>query len=87
MPRQSVPPDLIEEVFRFNIALEEADAGALRDVRNDFERMLAQTGSELESAGHRYDSDSAPEALKQVGAVLGKRRFLARLLAQAESRG
>lgn len=84
---ESVPPDLIEDVFRFNMAVEEADPAAMEEIRRGFGAMLDQAARELASAGRRYDAAPSPEALTQIGAVLGKRRFLARLLAQAEKRG
>lgn len=82
---ENVPPELIEEVFRFNMALEEADAAAAREIRAAFEGLLGETARELQSAAAAYDADGPP-ALPRLAAVLGKRRFLIRLLAQAESR-
>ncbi len=82
---ESVPPELIEEVYGYNLAIEEADAEALAEARRKFAVLLEETGTELEDAARRYDDDPGPEALARVGALLARRRFLSRLLAPAGS--
>ncbi len=83
---ERVPQELIEEVYGYNLALEEADAEALAEARRKFAGMLEDTAAELEQAARRYDAEPGPEALARVGALVGRRRFLTRLLAAAESR-
>jgi len=59
--KQIVPPDLLEEVFELNMALEELRSGdedarpALESARTKFRGMLAEIDSGLEGSFVKYD--------------------------------
>jgi molecular chaperone HscB len=80
---ESVSPDLIQEVFGYNMALEEEGPEKLQEIRRSFEALVEESGRELQVAIIQYDAEAAREVLARIAAVLGRRRFLLRLLAQS----
>jgi molecular chaperone HscB len=79
---KQVPPELLEEVFALNEALEEQNAAQLEAGRSRFEALRAQTDLELQSLFGQFDAgDSA--APGQIRALLNRRRYIMNLLATA----
>ena len=92
--RQVAPPDLLEEAFELNMALEEMKMDPDPNVRADLETartkftaMLAQTHQQLESLWTQWDTaetaqDSATkdEAKQAMVALLNRRSYIRNLV-------
>ncbi len=84
---KDVPPELLEEVFELNMALEELRDGdesvrpQLDEARANFLGMLAGIDSELEQQFAAYDA-AKPEALGAVRKLLNRRKYIQNLVAQ-----
>lgn len=85
-----VPPELLEEVFELNMALEELRGGdesarpQLEAAGKNFQSMLAATGSQLESLFARWDADPAKDALADIRGVLNRRKYIQNLVNEVE---
>lgn len=83
---KEVPPELLEEVFELNMALEEIRGGdesalpQLRAARQRFETMQAEIDAELATAGKRYDGSHDAAALDEIREALNRRRYISNLL-------
>ena len=83
---KDVPPELLEEVFELNMALEEAgdgDAGAVDQIasmRTRFQSMLADVDRKIAAASAAWDADHARESLTQLRAHLNRRKYIANLI-------
>ena len=78
----SKQPELLEEVFALNEALEERNAAQLEAGRLRFEAARTQADAELQALFARFDAgDSAVPA--QIRAVLNRRRYIVNLLETA----
>jgi molecular chaperone HscB len=93
--KQVAPPDLLEEAFELNMALEEMKMGGddpeareqLETARTKFTSMLAETQKNLESLWTQWDaavdanSDSAKESAKlAMVALLNRRSYIRNLV-------
>ncbi len=82
---KDVPPELLEEVFELNMALEEIRGGdesalpQLEGARNRFAGMQKEIDLELEAIGARVDSGDKT-ALEQVRSALNRRKYISNLL-------
>jgi len=87
---KSVPPELLEEVFELNMALEEVKMGdreaipQLRQSHKSFQQMLAETDHGLESDFSAWDSTQNPELLDRLRARLNHRKYISNLLRETE---
>jgi molecular chaperone HscB len=87
---QDVPPELLEEVFELNMALEElrtGDAGArpqLEAARIRFLEMRAAADAQLADLFGRYDAGRDRAILAQIRAVLNRRRYIENLVREVE---
>jgi len=85
---KDVPPELLEEVFELNMALEEVregDTGARDDIeaaRRRFEGMRGEIDAELEQQFARWDATADREALAAVRGLLNRRKYITNLIAQ-----
>jgi molecular chaperone HscB len=88
---RDVPPELLEEVFELNIALEELKSGdehalpQLESARRNFMNMRAEIDSELQKLFAAYDasdaqSETAKQALHEIRGVLNRRRYIENLI-------
>jgi molecular chaperone HscB len=79
---KQVPPELLEEVFALNEALEEHNAAQLEAGRSHFEALRAETDLELQSQFAQFDEGdlAAPERIR---ALLNRRRYIVNLLQTA----
>src|SRR5579863_5991648 len=72
---KEVPPELLEEVFELNMALEESDAEAIAQARTKFEKMQAAIDNDLTEKYREYDERRSPETLRQIRALLNRRKY------------
>ncbi len=81
---KDVPPELLEEVFELNMALEEIRGGddsarpQLDSARERFAAMQAEIDSDLAALFVRQDSEG--DALDAIAANLNRRRYISNLL-------
>jgi molecular chaperone HscB len=86
---RDVPPELLEEVFELNMALEEArdgDAAAKEEVARamtKFERLLSQIDSERDQIFLAYDASPSRETLTSLRSLLNRRKYLQNLVRDA----
>src|SRR5713101_3950935 len=83
---KNVPPELLEEVFELNMALEEMRGGddsarpQLEAARKNFTGMLSDVDAQLERLFEGYDSSGDREKLSQMRGLLNRRRYIRNLL-------
>ena len=88
---KDVPPELLEEVFELNMALEEArdgDAGAKAEVSRAltrFEDLLASLDAERDRIFAAYDAAPDRETLARLRALLNRRKYLQNLVRDARA--
>lgn len=81
---KDVPPELLEEVFELNMAIEEADSAQIATFRNRFEGMRAQLDSEMNGAFSSWDSTQNRDALSTVRGLLNRRKYITNLINQTD---
>ncbi|MBI5083690.1 MAG: Fe-S protein assembly co-chaperone HscB [Acidobacteria bacterium] len=91
---KDVPPELLEEVFELNMALDELRAGdsevlpQLQESRHNFKLMLARIDSVLEEHFQRHDGQqdvaSRRAVLEQIRNVLHRRRYISNLVSEVD---
>lgn len=87
---KDVPPELLEEVFELNMALEELRHGdedaraSLKEAHDKFVEMRSTADGELAALGKRYDESQDRALLQQIRAVLNRRRYIRNLVAEVE---
>lgn len=83
---KDVPPELLEEVFELNMALEELSGGdeaarpQLQSARQNFSGMLAASDGELQSLFEKYDAAQDRDTLGQIRATLNRRKYIQNLV-------
>src|SRR5580658_9529702 len=83
---KDVPPELLEEVFELNMALEEIRGGdesarpQLDLARERFAGMQAEIDSGLVDLFARHDAEGSREVLDQILGSLNRRRYISNLL-------
>lgn len=83
---KDVPPELLEEVFELNMALEESDQQAIAEARMKFEKMLAEVDRELTGRFVEYDQGPSRDMLAEVRALLNRRRYIENLVLKTENK-
>lgn len=91
---RDVPPELLEEVFELNEALDELKAGEreilpqLDQMRKHFMEMLGQMDAGLEASFQRHDAQAGEEArraaLEQIRSILHRRRYVNNLVSEVD---
>jgi len=87
---KDAPPELLEEIFELNMALEELRGGdesareQLISAQERFTSMLGEADSSLASLFGRYDETSDKAVLDEVRAVLNRRKYVSNLLRDVE---
>jgi molecular chaperone HscB len=87
---KNVPPELLEEVFELNMALEELRSGddsarpALEDARNKFVSMRDQVDAELAAMFAAYDRKRDGGLLAEIRGLLNRRRYIRNLVNEVE---
>lgn len=88
---KDVPPELLEEVFDLNMALEEMRGGdesarpQLEEAKSKFVEMRREIDGQMKSLFSKYDaaesaSETAKQALHEIRGVLNKRRYIENLI-------
>jgi len=87
---KNVPPELLEEVFELNMALEELRGGdesarqSLEDARNKFTGMRDAIDRELAEKFREYDGSRARGVLEAIRGILNRRRYIRNLVNEVE---
>jgi molecular chaperone HscB len=87
---KNVPPELLDEVFELNMALEELRGGddaarpALEDARNRFLGMRGQIDTELQAKFAEYDQKPDRNILAEIRGMLNRRRYIRNLVNEVE---
>jgi molecular chaperone HscB len=90
VPSKHVPPELLEEVFEMNIALEELRAGdesarpQLTEARGRFNHMRDEIDHGLSVLSSRYDEAGDASHLLAIRSVLDRRQYVANLIRDVE---
>jgi molecular chaperone HscB len=84
---KDVPPELLEEVFELNMALEESDAEAIAKARATFEAMQREIDEELGAKYLEYDGKESREVLGEIRGLLNRRRYVENLVQKTENIG
>lgn len=88
---KDVPPELLEEVFELNMALEELRSGQegvrqkLDEARRKFRALRESIDQELGALFAEYDRAPAPAIIAAIRGVLHRRRYADNLINQVES--
>lgn len=88
---KEAPPELLEEVFELNMALEELRGGdesarpQLIEARARFLAMRDAIDRELVAAGARYDAARDKAVLDEIRAALNRRRYIRNLIRDVEN--
>ena len=83
---KEAPPELLEEVFELNMALEELRSGddsvrsGLESAQTRFEGMLAGIDASLADLFAAHDAAASPATLREVRGALNRRRYVGNLL-------
>jgi molecular chaperone HscB len=86
---KDAPPELLEEVFELNMALEELRGGddsarpQLESARGRFDAMRAEIDASLNDA-FVGQAILSPAVLDQIRALLNRRRYISNLLREVE---
>ncbi|MGA2714359.1 MAG: Fe-S protein assembly co-chaperone HscB [Bryobacteraceae bacterium] len=88
---KDVPPEMLEEMFELNMALEELlesipETGGGAYVNGPWIQaadMLAKTDSDLQARFAEWDSDHRRETLAEIRGVLNRRKYISNLIAKA----
>jgi molecular chaperone HscB len=87
---KDVPPELLEEVFELNMALEELRSGddsardQLEQAREKFIGMRDEIDAGLSKLFAKYDAAKDRESLAEIRAVLNRRRYIRNLVNEVE---
>jgi molecular chaperone HscB len=80
---KGVPPELLEEVFELNEAIEESGKGeALEPFRQKFQSMRGEIDAELQDKFEEWDGAHDRQTLSAVRGLLNRRKYIANLIAQ-----
>ena len=87
---KDVPPELLEEVFELNMAVEEMRGGddsarpQLEQAEKNFTSPLAESGQQLEALFVEYDSANSLDVLAQIRNVLNRRKYVSNLVSEVQ---
>jgi molecular chaperone HscB len=87
---KDVPPELLEEVFDLNMALEELRSGErsglpqLEEARSKFNGLLEETDADLKELFEEWDREQKRETLASVRKALNRRKYLENLVNEVE---
>ena len=88
---KEAPPELLEEVFELNMALEELRGGdetarePLVQSQGRFLAMREETDEELAVLFKRYDAAPSEAILDEIRGVLNRRRYISNLVKEVEN--
>ena len=87
---KDVPPELLEEVFELNMALEEMRSGdesarpQIEQAEKTFTNMLAETDGQIEALFGQYDTERSRDVLVEIRNVLNRRKYIQNLVSEVE---
>ena len=87
---KDVPPELLEEVFELNMALEEMRAGddsarpQLEAAEKNFAAMLDDVDRQLGELFEQYDRSKSRETLSEIRGVLNRRKYIQNLVGEVQ---
>jgi molecular chaperone HscB len=87
---KNVPPELLEEVFELNMALEELREGdqaarpQLEGALQHFQDLQSGIDSQLEALFAQYDEKQDRSVLEEIRGVLNRRRYIRNLIKEVE---
>jgi molecular chaperone HscB len=87
---KDAPPELLEEVFELNMALEELRGGddsaraPLAEAQERFSGMRAEIDRALADLFVRYDATRDATALEEIRRALNRRRYISNLVKEVE---
>lgn len=87
---KDVPPELLEEVFELNEALEEIRGGddsarpQLEEARTKFAGMLRQVDEELQASFTQYDTSRNGDVLSAIRGLLNRRKYIQNLVSEVD---
>ena len=87
---KNVPPELLEEVFELNMALEELRGGddsarpALEEARDKFTGMRNDVDTQLKEKFAAYDRTADRGVLEEIRGILNRRRYIRNLVNEVE---
>jgi molecular chaperone HscB len=87
---KDVPPELLEEVFELNMALEEMRSGddsarpQLEQAEKNFSHMLCDSDAQLQSLFELYDASRSRDVLAQIRNALNRRKYIQNLVSEVE---
>ena len=82
---RDVPPELLEEVFELNMALEEMRGGddsarpRLDQAERNFTQMLSDVDGRLAALFEKYDRAASRDVLGEIRATLNRRKYVQNL--------
>jgi len=88
---KNVPPELLEEVFELNMALEEMRGGdnsarpQLEQAETNFSKMMSDADAQLQGLFEKYDAAPKRETLSEIRGVLNRRKYIQNLLSEVQS--
>jgi molecular chaperone HscB len=83
---KDVPPELLEEVFELNMALEEMRGGddsarpQLEQAEGNFTKMMNDLDNQLQALFEKYDNAPQRETLAEIRGVLNRRKYIQNLV-------
>ena len=86
---KDVPPELLEEVFELNMAIEVLRGGdvdvlpRLESARQRFEDMRNEVDREMQEKFSQWDAGRARETLVAIRGLLNRRKYITNLIAQS----
>ena len=87
---KDVPPELLEEVFELNMALEEMRGGddsarpQLEQAEKNFSNMLSEADEQLQNLFEQYDASQSREALAHIRNALNRRKYIQNLVSEVQ---
>ncbi len=88
---KDVPPELLEEVFDLNMALEEMRGGdnsarpQLEQAESNFAKMMSDVDGQLQRLFEKYDGAPSRETLAEIRGVLNRRKYIQNLVDEVHS--
>ena len=86
---KEVPPELLEEVFELNMALDEIESGdsdAANQVvaaRNRFETVRSEIDADLMESFAQWDGGGGAKSLQEIRSLLNRRKYITNLINRA----
>lgn len=85
---KDVPPELLEEVFELNMALEEMRGGdesvrpQLEQAKKNFNGMLQEADEQIQALFEKYDGAHSRDVLTQIRNTLNRRKYIQNLVSE-----